>query len=77
MQRYSSVTLHFSSINPISEVKNKVTSAKFQILSCYFFPEWLGHKTLEHWFFNDFQKKSAQTDVGFDLERAQTSEHCY
>ena len=68
MQHYSSVTLHVSPKNRISEEKLKITSTKIQILPRNFFPEWFGPKTIEaiH-FWNEFYDKSAQTDCSKDM----------
>ena len=65
-----------------SEVKKKITFTQMQILPENIFPEWFGHKTIEPiGFWKTFMKKkssnwSFQRKVGFNLERAQTSEHC-
>ena len=82
-QRDSSVPLHVSPKNPISEEKKKITSTKIKIsppkknswvicaikkLNIYVF-ESLTWKISSNWFF--------QRNVCFKLERAQTSIHCF
>ena len=82
MKRYSSVTLQVSPKNPISEEKLKITSPKIKISPQKKFPEWFGHKEIERiCFWKSNMKNSSnwffQRNVGFDLKRAQTSEHCF
>ena len=48
MQRDSCTTLDVISKKPISWEKKKIMSTKIQILSRKFFPEWFGHKEIEH-----------------------------
>ena len=79
MQSYSSFTLHVSSENPISAEKLKITLSKIQILPpnvvwsktnwSYTFLKWILWKISSNWLF--------QRNVDSDLERAQTSEHCF
>ena len=81
MKRYCIVTLHVSQKNPISREKLKIISTKIQIsiqnvfLSdldkknfSYTFSKWISWQINLNLFF--------QRNVGSDLERAQTSEHC-
>ena len=73
----------FKPQNPnIRGAKNKFTSTKIQILPWKYFPEWFGHKTIKpigfpKYFMKNQLKLFFQRYVSFDLERAQTSEHCY
>ena len=80
MQRYSSITLYISPKNPISTEKLIITFSKIQILPPIFFPEsktnwsntfskWISWQFSSNWLF--------QINVDSDLERAQTSEHCF
>ena len=43
-----SVILHVNPKNPFSVEKLKITSTKIQIFLRNFFPEWFGHKEIEH-----------------------------
>ena len=81
MQRNSSVTLHVSPKNPISAEKNyffKNPNFAPKFFSSvvwskknwsYTFSKWISWQFSSNWLF--------QRNVDSDLERAQTSEHCY
>ena len=63
--------------NQISSEKFRITLAKIKISIPNFFPELLGPKQIEAIHFrNGFHYKSAQNDCS-NIERAQTSEHCF
>ena len=82
MQRYSSVTVHVSPKNPISAKKLKITFSKIQNLPeifsslvwskkswSYTFLKWISWQFSSKWLF--------QINLDSNLERAQTSEHCF
>ena len=80
MQRYNSITLHVSPKNEISVMK-RTKNHKTQILPQTFFLSNLGIKRLNLLVFERLSWKFSsnwyfQRNVGFNLERAQTAEHC-
>ena len=81
MQRHSSVTLHVSPETPISEGSKNNFHKNQNFASHIFFLSDLVLKLLNLFAFESFAWKigsnwSLQRNVGFVLERAQTSKHC-
>ena len=82
LQRDISVSLNVSPKTPISGGSKKMTSTKIKISPQKKFTDWFGHTTIEPFLFGSHawpisSNWSFQRNVGFNLERAQTSEHCF